>query len=295
MALGQSGSGNNFVVANSAMMIPGIWANRVNDFFRANLKAANFFEDWSSEVAGGGDIIHVPVITQMAAVAKAPNTEVVLVDATNSTVDLTINTHYHTAFLIEDVVASKIKTSYRAQSLYAENAGYSVAAALEDAITALFAGFTQTVGTSAAALADSDIRNAIAYLDAANVPQENRAFFLHPNVIWGDIQALDRFSLMVNTAGADPILKGATHMLYGYPVYNTTRLTSALGSRYGAFAHKSAIAFACANPAGMSGPNHVRLQTDYQLQQLGTLVVADLIWGVIENRDTSGVWIRCAS
>jgi len=277
------------------MMIPEIWGNRVNDFFRANLKAANFFENWSADVAGGGDIIHVPVITQMAAVAKAPNTQVVLVDATSSIVDLTINTHYHSAFLIEDVVASKIKTSYRAQSLYAENAGYSVAAVLEDAITALFSGFSQTVGTSAAKLADSDIRAAIAYLDAANVPNENRAFFLHPNVIWGDIQALDRFSLMVNTAAADPILKGATHMLYGYPVYNTTRLTSALGSRNGAFAHKSAIAYATANPAGMSGANHVRLQSDYRLEYLGTLVVADLIFGCIENRDNAGVYIRCAS
>lgn len=272
-----------------------IWGNRVNDFFRANLKAANFFENWSSDVAEGGDIIHVPVITQMAAVAKSPNTQVVLVDATSATVDLTINTHYHTAFLIEDVVASKIKTSYHAQSLYAENAGYSVAAVLEDAITALFAGFSQTAGTSAAKLLDSDIRSAIAQLDAANVPQENRAFFLHPNVIWGDIQALDRFSLLVNTNGSDPILKGATHMLYGYPVYNTTRLTSALGARYGAFAHKSAIAWACANPAGMSGPNHVRLQSDYKLEYLGTLVVADLIFGVKENRDNAGVWIRCAS
>ena len=45
----------------------------------------------------------------------------------------------------------------------------------------------------------------------------------------------------------------------------------------------------------MSGPNHVRLQSDYKLEYLGTLVVADLIFGVIENRDEAGVWIRCAS
>jgi hypothetical protein len=291
MALGT----NNFIEANSAMMIPEKWANRVNDFYRAELKAANFFEDWSSEVSDGGDIIHMPVITQMAAVAKSPNTEVVLVDATSATVDLTINTHYHCAFLIEDVVASKIKTSYKAQSLYAQNAGYSVAAALEDALLALFSGFSQTAGTSAAALADSDIRNAIAYLDNANVPESDRAFFLHPNVIWKDLQAIDRFSVVQNTNGADPLLKGSVGTLYGIPVVKTSRLTAALGSRYGALAHKSALAFATANPSGMSGNNHVRLQTDYILQHLGTLVVADLIFGVKENRDTSGVWLRCAS
>lgn len=291
MALGT----NNFIEANSAMMIPEKWANRVNDFYRAELKAANFFEDWSSEVSDGGDIIHIPVITQMAATAKSPNTEVTLVDATSATIDLTINTHYHCAFLIEDVVGSKIKTSYKAQSLYAANAGYSVAAALEDALLVLARGFAQVVGSSALAIADSNVRTAIQYLDTANVPASDRAFFLHPFVIWSQLQGIDRFSLLVNTNGADPVLKGQIGSLYGIPVISTSRLGVYLGHRDGMLAHKSALAFATANPSGMSGANHVRLQSDYILQHLGTLVVADLIFGVKENRDTSGVWIKSKS
>lgn len=291
MGLGSS----HFDVTDSAMMIPAKWSSRVNDFFRAGLYAAAFFEDWSSELADGGNIVYMPNITQMAASLKASQTEVVLVDNTDSKITLTVDKHYHVAFLIEDVVGSKMKTSYKAQSLFAENAGYSVAATLEDALMALFAGFSQTVGSSGAALADSDIRNAIQYLDTANVPQENRAFFLHPFVIWTHLQALDRYALLTNTNGSDPVLKGQVRTLYGIPVIASSRCPISTNGRTGCLAHKSALAYATANPAGMSGPNKVRLQSDYILQHLGELVVADLMFGVIENRDTSGVWIRAKS
>lgn len=271
-----------------------MWASRVNDFYRANLKAASFFEDWSDEVSNGGDIIHVPNITAMAASNKTVGLEVVLAAPTETDVDLTINAHKHVAFVIEDAVASKIKGSYRAQEVYARNGGYSVAAALEDAILALFTGFSQTVGTSALTLNDSNIRQAIAYLDVANVPMEDRAFFLHPNVVWKQVMGIDKFTLVQNTGGADPVLKGQVGLLYGIPVISTSRLGTALGHRIGALAHKSAIAFATANTSGM-GTDKVRMQSEYLLEYLGTLVVCDLIYGVIENRDTSGVYIKASS
>jgi len=273
---------------------PEVWSPKVNDFFRANLKAAAFFEDWSSEVADGGDVIHVPNLTEMTANTKAANTQVVLSAPTETTVNLTINVHSHVAFLIEDAAASKVKKSYMLQERYAKNAGYTVASKLEDALIALFAGFSQTVGDSATTLNDSNIRQAIAYLDTANVPQEGRAFFLHPNVIWNHVQGIDKFSLLINTNGADPVLKGQVGLLYGIPVIGTSRIGVTSGSRYCALAHSSALAWATGNMTpGMEGS--IRLQTDYRLEYLGTLVIADIMYGVIENRDTSGVLIKCKS
>ena len=180
------------------------------------------------------------------------------------------------------------------QEKYAKNAAFTVASKLEDALIALFNGFSQTVGTSAIGLNDSNIRQAIAYLDVANVPQENRAFFLHPNVIWTQVQGIDKFSLLVNTSGADPVLKGQIGMLYGIPVIGTSRLGVTLGNRNGALAHSSALAFATGNMTpGQEGS--IRLQTDYRLEYLGELVVADIMYGVIESRDTSGVLIKTLS
>lgn len=291
MALGT----NHFTTTTADVMIPEVWAPRVNNFYRARLQAAMFFEDWSEDASEGGDIIHVPNISQMSANNKTVGSQVTLNAPTETKIDLTINTHKEVSFVIEDAVASKIKKSYKAQELYAQNAGYTAAATLEDAILALFTGFSQTVGDSSTALNDSNIRQAIAYLDVAEVPQEDRAFFLHPNVIWTQLMGIDKFTLVQNTLGADPVLKGQIGYLYGFPVVKTSRLGVSLGSRIGAFAHKSAIAFATANIAGGNTPDTVRLQTSYLQEYLGYLVTADVIFGVIENRDTSGVYIKTSS
>lgn len=286
---------NGFTKADLDVMIPEKWPGRINDFYRAGLKAGAFFSDWSEDFADGGDVTHIPNITEMSASTKAINAEVTLVSPTETKIDLTIDTHYHVAFVIEDAVSAQVAKSYKAQEIYARNAAYTVGATLEDALIALFNSFSQTVGDSATALQDSNIRAAIAYLDTANVPEGDRAFFLHPNVIWNQLMGIDKFTLVVNTGGADPVLQGQIGKLYGIPVVGTSRLGTTLGHRNGCLAHKGALAFATANPAGMGGVNKVRLQADYLLEYLGTLVVADLFFGVVEVRDTSGVWIKALS
>jgi len=156
MALGTDHLDNT----TQAVMEPNIWSSRVNDFFRAKLKVGNFFEDWSEDVAEGGDTIHRPSITEMSANDKVIGSEVTL-NANNETkVDLSIDTHKETSFVIEDAVASKVKRSYRIQETYAENAAYTTAATLEDALIDLFTGFSNTVGDSSTDLNDSNIRQA---------------------------------------------------------------------------------------------------------------------------------------
>jgi len=286
----------------AASFIPDIWGDGLNDFFRANLKAATFFEDWSEDVAGGGDSVRYPNLSEMTAntMAYGSLTQVTLNAQTHGMITLTVNTHKEVSFLIQDDVMSQFKKSYNLQERWMKNAGYTAAAALEDALLALFEGFSTVIGDSAHSLNDSSIRAAIAALDVANVPMEDRAFFLHPYQVWKDIGGIDRMSLLVNTAAADPVLKGVVRMLYGIPVISTSRIgvgtavATTKGSRLNALAHKSALAFAVANPAGMSGSS-ARLQASYLQEYLGTLVTADIIFGVIENRDAAGILLETQS
>ena len=289
MALGTG----HFSTTDLDEMIPEVWSGRVNDFYRADLKAATFFEDWSEDFLDGGDIAHTVNLTEMSANAKTVGSEVTLSSPTETAVDLTINKHNEVSFIIEDAVASKVKKSYRAQETYMTNAGYTVAATLEDEIIGLFSGFSNTVGDSTAALTDANIRKAISYL--TDVPDKDRAFFLHQEVIWNQVMGIDKFTLVQNTGGADPVLQGQVGTLYGYPVIATSRLGVTTGHQEGAYAHKSAIAFATANIAGGQTPSTVRLQADYFQNYLGTLVTADIMFGVIENRDGSGVLIKASS
>jgi len=280
------------------VMIPAVWGEYMNKFYKANLVMANFFTDRSNEISSGGNIIYTPGITEISANSKTNGAAVTLNSPTETAATLTVGTWYESSFNIEDREAAIVKHSYELQRQYAEGAAYAVAKVLDTAIASLFAGFSQSVGSSTAAVADSDIRAAIAYLDNANVPASDRVFFVNPTVFWTQLQAIDKFALAVNSPIQDPVAKTPTAMLYGIPVYITTQIQYVSGTtgRYNALAHKDAIHFATAplgagSKGGMVGSSGIRVQSNYVPEYLSTLTTADICYGVIENRDTSGVRI----
>lgn len=289
--------------ADLDLLYPALWGERVNDFYRASLVCAPFFTDRSDELKDGGRIIYTPSITEFSATAKTAGQAVALNAPDETRITLTVDQWYEASFHIEDREMAQVKSSYVIQETYARNAGYTIAKKLDTAITTLFSGFSQSVGASTTNLADSEIRSAIAYLDNANAPQDDRAFFVHPNVFWGDIQALDKFSLAINAPVQDPVAKKPMAFLYGIPVYITTQIQYVSGTtgRYNALAHKDAIHWAT-SPLGsggskgsMVGSQGIRVQSNYIPEYLGTLTTADILYGVIENRDTSGVRILTAN
>lgn len=60
------------------VLIPEIWGPKINDYFRADLIAGNFFMDRSSELRAGGDILHTPNLSAMTANTKANDAGVTL-------------------------------------------------------------------------------------------------------------------------------------------------------------------------------------------------------------------------
>lgn len=285
-----------------ASYIPTIWGERLNDFYKKKLMMGDFFVNRSAELAGGGNIVYTPNVGEMAANSKSNAAAVTLNAPTDTKITLTVDQWYEVSFAIEDREAAQVKQSYYLQEKYAMNAGYTMAKTLEVAIAELFDNFSQTVGTSVANLADSDIRAAIAYLQVANIDTtEDCAFFVSPNVFWKQIQNIDKFSLAINSPVNDPTAKAPRATLYGIPVYVTTNIQFISGStgRANALAHKDAIHFATASlPLSSSnarvGKYGVRVQSNYVPDYLSTVTTADLLYGVIENRDTSGVYIKTA-
>jgi len=266
---------------------PAIWSEKINEFFRANLVAANHFLDMSGEVMGGGDTVYIPDLLEITASAKTNAVAVAPDTTTQTTVTLTINTWYYAAVMIEKREMAQIKQSYMLQERYAKALAYACAKQLDVAICSLFSAFSNSGGSSTATLADSDIRAAILSLDSNNVPQEDRAFFFHPKEIWGDLMAIDRYTLL-DESGNRSMTEGAMAMLYGIPVYSTTNVqaTSALG-RCSALAHKEAIAW-----GSLYG---VATDTNYIPEYLATLITSDVVYGVVENRDAAGYLLKSSS
>lgn len=288
---------DTFTTADLQVMIPEIWGDRINDFFKCKLIIADFFTDRSGELAEGGNTLHTPNLTEMSANTKTNAVAVTLNSPTETDIDLVINTWKEVSFAIEDREAAFVKQSYAIQERYAKNAGYTLGATLESAIAALFSGFTSTVGASSTNIADSDIRSAIATLENNCVDMDEVAFFLHPNTFWKGVQAIDKFSLAINSPVNDPTSKDPMAFLYGIPVYKSTFIPVVLGGRVNLLAHKDAIHFATSTlpvmtyGKGMIGKHGVRVQSSYIPDYLSTLTTADLLFGVVENRDNAAVQI----
>jgi hypothetical protein len=282
--------------------IPEIWGEKVNEFYRAKLVAAPFFTNRSDELAGGGDTLYTPNTTEFTATAKSVGIAVNLNSPTDTKQTLTVTNWFEASFAIEDREAAQVKRSYSLMERYAKNAGYAIAKKLDQAIVVLFSGFSNVVGSSTVNLQDSDIRNAFAYLERNDVPSEEAAFFFHPNVFWRQVQRIDKFSLAVNSPINDPTAKRPAGYLYGQPVYITTQVQTTLPSgslaRMNAFAHPDAIHWATSplgaggsKGASMVGSGGVRVQSNYIPDYLATVTTADILYGVIENRDVAGVGI----
>lgn len=284
-----------------ASYIPIIWGEKINEFYRAKLVAAPFFTNRSDELADGGNTLYTPNTTEFTAAAKTVGLTVTLNSPTDTKQTLTVNQWFESSFAIEDNDAAQMKRSYSIMERYAKNCGYAVAKKLDKAICELFYGFSNVVGSSTANLQDSDIRSAFTYLEINNVPSEEAAFFFYPAVFWRQVQRLDKFSLAINSPVNDPTAKRPAGYLYGQPVYLTTQIQTSLPSgsiaRVNAFAHPDAIHWAT-SPLGaggskgaMVGSGGIRVQSNYIPEYLSTVTTADVLYGVIENRDLAGVAI----
>jgi len=294
-------SASNTTLATS---IPLLWGERINDFFKLKLMIADFFTDRSSELADGGSTLYTPNMTEMTANSKTNATAVTLNAPTDTKITLAVDQWYEVSFAIEDRENAQVKHSYYIQEKYAMNAGYTMAKKLEVALASLFSGFSGTVGASTTNLADSEIRSAIAQLEAVGIDTTSDvAFFVSPNVFWKQIQNIDKFSLAINSPVNDPTAKTPKATLYGIPVYvsNNIQYVSGTTGRYNALAHKDALHWATsplgANSlsSGMTGKYGVRVQSHYVPEYLTTLTTADLLFGTIENRDNAGICIMTAA
>lgn len=298
MALGTNG----FTQADLSVAIPEIWGQQINDYFRYSLDLASFFVDRSDELADGGDTIYTPNLSALSVNTKTNNAEVTLTSPTYTTQTLVVSTWKEASFVIEDREMAQLKKSYYLQDKIAMGGAYEVAQDLDDALAALFAGFSTSVGASSTNLADSEILAAISTLETAGVPgiySGDVAFILHPNTFYRQIGTIDKFTLWQNTSTEMPRGKAPTRSLYGIPVIVTPAVPNESGSdgRLNVLAHKDALHWArlsmpARTASGFVGSEGVRVQQSYVHEYLGELVTIDLCYGVIENRDNAAVVLK---
>lgn len=276
---------------------PTIWGQKINDIYRTKINLANFFTDRSDEVSGGGDTIKTPGLSAMTAYTKTNGATVTLSSPTETAINLVVNTWKHVAFAIEDLEAAQVKKSYNMQSRYASNAAYTIAKQLEMAIAALFPTFTNTVGLVAgtANMSVVDINSALATAEILGMDMMEASFIMHPNTFYRQVQSLAIYNSAINSPTADPATKAPVAMLWGRPVITSVDVpvTGAGNARCNLFAIPDAIHFATAalpsRNGSVTGTSNVRVTSNYVAEYQAELVVADIAYGVVLNRQDAAI------
>lgn len=238
---------------------------------------------FDSDVAAGGDVIHVPTVEGLTANNKTAGSNITYEADTEGEKTIALNVHKYAAVLIEDIV--KAQSNYNLRQIYTSRMGYTLAKAMDATIGGLYSGLSQTV-TAGAALEDSEVLTAIGYLDAADAPRDGRAFVIHSEAM-ADLRAVDKFVTYENT-GSTGVQVGKNNGLianvYGVDVYMSNNIVESAGTPnllHNLMFHRDAF--------GLAVQQDVKMESEYSVDALGTKLAAHTIYGASELRDSWAV------
>jgi N4-gp56 family major capsid protein len=311
MALGT----NHVTNTTAATFIPEIWSDEIIAAYKNNLVLANAVNKMS-HVGKKGDTIHIPKPTRGSASAKAASTQVTLIAATESEVQVSIDKHYEYSRLIEDITDVQAQPSLR--RFYTEDAGYALGKQVDSDLGALGKTFGDDNGSGSdwihsnsfyvdgangiAAYAvdtvavtdvftDLAFRELVKELDDNDTPMDGR-FLVIPPSVRSQIMGIDRYvsSDFVNSA---PVQNGLIGQLYGVDIYVSNNLPvveTAADNTASAVDTVGAI-MAQRDAMVLVEQMGVRTQTQYKQEYLGDLMTADTLYGVKTVRPESGLVI----
>ena len=276
-----------------ANFIPEIWSPEILRATENALVMAPLVKRFDSMVTGKGDTIHIPNLSNLTATSKSANVSVTLQAPTESVTNISIDQHYESSFLVEDIL--KVQSNYDLMGEYTSKAGESIARRIDTDLLGTYSSFTNTdVGAYGSDITDAVILAAAEAIDLANAPMEDRALIIYPTQKTA-LARIDKFvksdylgqyqnATVVRTGPNSRFMWGD---IYGVPVYYTRQVTSTAGTPtqyHNIMFHKEAIALAL-----QLAP---RTQSDYILEYLGNLVVVDTIYGYSAIRPTFGIEVR---
>ena len=293
---------NSVTVTTADKFIPDIWSDEIVAAYKKNLVLANLVMKMNFK-GKKGDTVHIPAPTRGSASAKAAETAVTLIAATESEVTVSINKHYEYSRLIEDIVEAQALNSMR--QFYTSDAGYALARQVDTDLVQL--GRSANGGTAGAAayasayiggdgttayvaasnnesaLTDASIRRTIQRLDDNDTPMDNR-FFLIPPSSRNTLMGLARYTEQAFVGTGDAIRTGEIGNLYGIPVFTSSNADTTSGSnaaRVCLMGHKDAMVLV--EQVG------VRSQVQYKQEYLATLFTSDTLYGVAALRSAASV------
>jgi len=271
---------------NLANYIPTVWSKEVQAAVEdALVFGAIVDRSYEKYATGGGDTIVVPVLSNLSATAFNAAADISLTTSTESAVNIAINQRYYTAYGVDDFTVVQDALDYL--SLAKNKAVFAISEQVDTSLGSLVTGFSNTTGTEAKAIDESNIIEAYESLNENNAPFSERSWVFDPESIT-DLMGRDFFVRMDYVP--DSVVNNGFQgrQILGAPVYMTNNLPAVNTDYHAAtYLHREALALAFQMKPTITLERFPARQAD--------AVVCKALWGVKEMRDAFGVWIKTRS
>ena len=243
-------------------------------------------------VTGGGKSVEVPIYSAVSAAAVSEGSDLssTAIDPTSKTITCS---EHGILTTLTDLARNSAPRNVEAD--IGKLFGEAIAKKIDKDLTALFGGFSTTVGSASTVMSASLIFQAVAKLRANSVPAENLAAVIHPNVAFDLKSGLTNTFANPNAGVGNEILRSAlVGSIAGVPIFETSNMTDSSGNDpattgdfKGAVFHPDALGLA------MMQDLKIEVQRDASLR--ADEIVATAVYGVGELNDTNGCEVEADS
>jgi hypothetical protein len=265
----------NVTTTTAANFIPEMWRDAILDYAERKFQMRNQVLDFSSMLAGGGDILNIPKVTEETAASKSAGTAVTYTNNTDGVIQLAVDQHHYEAKRIEDIV--RVQESADLFNAYAQSMGYALAKKVENYLALLVQGAT---GNDVSLSSDNTFTTALIrsglqkLLDAGHDYTDGEHYFYCSPAAYMSLLSLGDFTEAQKRGDAEnPLASGRIINAYGLEVYASTDWDDDGGSgdETATIFNKNSVYF-----AQQLAP---RVQSSYDIDHLATSVVADVLFG----------------
>lgn len=266
----------NVTPTTAAVFIPEMWRDAILNYAERQFRLRNQVTDFSSMLSSGGDILHIPRVTEESAVQKTAGGIVTYANETDVETQLTVDQHWYNAKRIDDIV--RVQESADLFNQYTRSMGYALAKKVESFI----AGLIQSATANDVTLSDGDnqlttakLREGLQKLLDANHDYADGEHYLYasPAAYMHMLSLGDFTEANKRGDGETPLADGMIMKAYGLTMFSSTDWDDD-----GDAADESASIF---NRDSIYYAQQIspRVQSEYDIDYLATSVVADTLFG----------------
>ena len=243
-------------------------------------------------ITGGGKSVEVPIYAAVSAAAVADATDLANTAINPSSVTITASENGLMTTLT-DLGRNSAPRNVAAD--IGKLFGEAIAKKIDTDLTALFGGFSNTVGSATTVMSAALIFNAVAKLRATGVPSDNLACILHPNIAFDLKSGLSNTFANPNAGvGNEALRTGFAGQIAGVSIYETSNMADSsdnnpgtTGDYKGAVFHSDAL--------GLAMMQDLKIETQRDASLRADEIVATAVYGVGELQDSYGCEVEADS